>query len=84
MIEQARKVTFKGKEYDRYHGSPFDRGTADCYYERAEDPHKRAWDYVTGYTYITDLTKEETEAYYAGYEYAEAMGFKKEWRDDSY
>lgn len=38
---------------------------------------------MTGYTYITDLTKEETEAYYAGYEYAEAMGFKKEWRDDS-
>lgn len=58
----------KGKDnkYDKSHGSPYDRGSADAYYGRQKDPHK----YPNG-TYnaprivLTDSL--ELEAYEAGY-----------------
>ena len=52
--------------YDRSHGSPYDRGSADAYYWRKADPHK----YPNG-TYngervvLTDPA--EIAAYMAGY-----------------
>ena len=53
--------------YERWHGSPYDRGSADAYYGRGKNPHK----YPNG-TYkgpaVTDLTPEEIKAYNAGYE----------------
>lgn len=59
----------KGKKYDARHGGPFDRGSADAYYGRPEDPH-----YYVGGTGMSqrvdyfDMTDEDIEAYNAGYE----------------
>lgn len=55
------------KTYDMSHGSPYDRGSADKYYNRPRHPHK----YPEG-TYrcpevlLTD--PEEIEAYNVGYD----------------
>lgn len=64
---QSREAYLKEK-YD-YHGGPYDRGSADSYYQRGRDPHK----YPEG-TYRgnrvekEDLTPEELEAYYLGFQ----------------
>lgn len=71
-------VTF-GNEMTR-HGGPFDRGSADSYYHRGMRPH-----YYVGNTgsseriEMPDMTKEELNQYYAGYEYNEETGDKKDW-----
>lgn len=72
------------KDYEKGHGSPFDRGGADSYYHRPESPHKiiATTDEETGrqqFQTITDLTPEEVEAYYAGYQDNENSGAKKDW-----
>ena len=50
-----------------WHGSPFDRGSADAWYRRPKEPH-----YYPEGTYngekITNLTPEELEAYHCGYD----------------
>lgn len=57
------------KQYERRHGSPFDRGSADAYYRRPKSPH-----YYVKNTYSSkriekpDMTLEEIEAYNAGYD----------------
>lgn len=69
---------YKGKTYDGRHGGAFDRGSADSYYGRGRRPH-----YYKGGTgtsdEVLDLTKEELEAYHAGYDYNEEYGDKKVW-----
>lgn len=56
-------------QYDKRHGSPYDRGSADKYYNRPCVPH-----YYAGPTGMSDrveedsMTPEEIEAYKAGYE----------------
>lgn len=66
--------------YDQRHGGPFDRGSADSYYDRSYDPH-----YYKGNTYgserveLADMTAEEIVAYTAGYKYNEKSGNKKDW-----
>ena len=66
--------------YDKRHGGPFDRGTADSYYHREFNPH-----YYVGETSIsprvelTEMTAEEITAYTAGYEWNEKHGDKKDW-----
>jgi hypothetical protein len=72
------------KEYDRRHGSPFDRGSVDSYYYSSRDPH-----YYTpigaGMVHGTrvereDMTEAQIEEYYAGYEYNEEVCMDhKEW-----
>ena len=59
--------------YDKSHGSPYDRGSADSYYGRGIRPHK--WVFENNYLgdTVTDLTPEEVEAYLAGYKENEAM-----------
>jgi hypothetical protein len=67
-------------KYDKRHGGPYDRGSADSYYWRDFKPH-----YFTGAsfssTYVKeeDMTKEEIEAYTAGYKDNEHLGSKKDW-----
>lgn len=67
-------------KYDERHGGPWDRGSADSYYHRPQRPH-----YFIGDTYNTpevkkdEMTPEEIEAYYAGYEWNERFGDKKDW-----
>lgn len=80
ITEHTRKIEFRGEEFDQFHGSPFDRGSADSYYGRAQAPH---W-YPQG-TYkgqrveSPDMSMRELRAYFAGYEYNEQFGDKKDW-----
>ena len=61
------------------HGGPWDRGSADAYYQRPFNPH-----YFKGDTYSSekverkDMTKEEIAAYEDGYSFDEDT---KEWED---
>jgi hypothetical protein len=80
MIEEIRKVKFRGQEFDQSHGSPFDRGSADSWYGREQDPHW--WPQGTGHgsrVESKDMSLAELRAYFAGYEYNEQFGGKKEW-----
>ena len=56
-----------------YHGSPADRGSADCWYARERDPHK----YPNG-TYngekVVDLTAKELKEYNDAYDNGEWNG----------
>ena len=62
------------------HGSPFDRGAADSHYGRAHAPHKGGVAGGSGpRVEATGLTEQECWQYYAGYEYNEKFGTKKEW-----
>ena len=66
--------------YDKRHGGPYDRGSADSYYGRGRRPH-----YYLGATYSTpevtekDMTPEEIAAYDQGYDDNEADGNFKDW-----
>jgi hypothetical protein len=60
------------------HGSLYDRGSADSYYRRSPSPHWYPLGTGNGEP-ITDLTVEEIEEYYAGYEDNEKFGDKKDW-----
>jgi hypothetical protein len=66
--------------YDTRHGGAFDRGSADSYYGRPRMPHF----YVdgTGTSERIDqsaMTPTEIQAYFAGYQYNEQFGDKKNW-----
>jgi len=72
------------KKYDKRHGGPWDRGSADSYYGRGFQPHYYKGDTRgSGDTYgsekVEDLTEEELEAYRAGYEQNEEEGNFKDW-----
>jgi hypothetical protein len=78
MVIAEQTVTFQGITYDASHGSPFDRGSADSYYGRAQSPHK----YPNGTGNAPriegpELTLQEMRDYYRGYEYNEYFGDKK-------
>jgi hypothetical protein len=66
--------------FDTRHGGPFDRGSADSYYNRGISPH-----YYVGGTATSDkiekgqMTIKEIEDYLAGYEFNEKFGDKKDW-----
>ena len=70
----------KAQEYDKRHGGPYDRGSADSYYRRGFSPH-----YYLGGTYVSDcigeadMTKAEIDAYRAGYDNNESLGDFKDW-----
>jgi hypothetical protein len=73
-------IEYDGKEYNERHGGPFDRGGADSYYGRRSDPHYYLGGTGTSQRIGRDgMTMEEIEAYHAGYDYNEEMGYKKEW-----
>jgi hypothetical protein len=80
VAEQEQIIrTLSGVQFDRErHGSLYDRGSADSYYNRMIDPH---W-FPEG-TYrgekITNLTAEEIAEYQAGYDWNEQYGDKKNW-----
>jgi len=72
-------VVFDGKQYVKYHGNSFDRGSADSWYSRDRLPHIGGSGGVYGHTPNYDLTPDEVEAYHAGYDYNEQFGGKKRW-----
>lgn len=71
-------TVFKGVSYDDRHGGPFDRGSADSYYNREISPH-----YYRGATAQSErvgaahMTDDEISEYLAGYDYNETYGDKK-------
>lgn len=69
---------YKGKTYDGSHGSFFDRGAADSYYGRGRTPHRGGVGGDSG-PRMDAVTKEDIEAYHAGYDYNEECGDKKDW-----
>lgn len=71
-------------KYDRRHGGPYDRGSADAWYARGRSPH-----YYKGKTYASEMvaraemTQEEIDAYNAGYDEGVAIHGPfggKDWR----
>lgn len=57
------------KHYDKRHGGPYDRGSADAYYGRPFDPHYYLGDsYQSTRIEGTHMTEEEHNEYAAGYE----------------
>jgi hypothetical protein len=67
-------------KYDTRHGGPFDRGSADSYYQRIWEPHYYVGDTSTSERIeLARMTAEEIVAYTAGYNYNEQYGDKKEW-----
>ena len=80
IIEDGNTVEYRGEIFDRTHGSPFDRGSADSYYHRQQDPH-----YYPEGSYNGDrvepenMTIAEMRAYFMGYEFNERFGDKKDW-----
>jgi hypothetical protein len=77
--QEAIVQALRGPQFDRkLHGGLFDRGSADSYYSRPQDPH---W-YPEGSYHgekITDLNETELQEYLAGYDWNEQYGDKKSW-----
>ena len=80
--EQERIIKIlKGWQFDRkQHGCLFDRGSADSYYGRQRNPHYGGVGGDSGPRVDQGLSIDEIKEYYAGYEYNEQFGDKKDWR----
>ena len=80
IIEDGNTVEYRGEIFDRSHGSPFDRGSADNYYGRPQDPHYYPeGSYRGDRVEPQDMTIAEMRAYFMGYEFNERFGDKKEY-----
>ena len=80
QTEKQRVVgILKGWQFDRkQHGCLFDRGGADSYYGRRRDPHYGGVGGDSGPR--VDVNDPESVAeYYAGYDWNERYGDKKNW-----
>ena len=61
------------------HGSPYDRGGADSYYQRSPSPHL----YRDGFRVLRDeMTPDEIKEYFKGYRENEEAQCFKDWGDD--
>jgi hypothetical protein len=84
MTEDEQKAVvraLRGWQFQRKnHGSLYDRGSADSYYGRPHDPHYGGVGGDSGPRVDQGLSIDEIKEYYAGYEYNERFGDKKEWR----
>ena len=81
IVDQARTQELQGIVYIATHVSPFDRGSADSYYGRAQNPHK--YPNGTGNApriEAPEMTLQEMREYYKGYVYNEQFGDKKDYR----
>jgi hypothetical protein len=80
IIEDGNTVEYRGEIFDRSHGSPFDRGSADSHYGRPQDPHYYPeGSYRGDRVEPQDMTIAEMRAYFMGYEFNERFGDKKEY-----
>jgi len=64
--------------YDKRHGGAWDRGAADSYYRRPYKPHKYVEGTMTSEK-VESLSAADLEAYKAGWQDNEALGWFKEW-----
>ena len=77
QIQQTEQA-IRGPQFNRDHGSLYDRGSADSYYGRVPEPHY--WPEGTGHGQkVTDLNPYEIAEYMAGYQHNERFGDKKSW-----
>lgn len=68
------------KKYDDRHGGPFDRGSADSWYDRGRNPHM--YEGPTSFSpriEMSMMSPEEINAYHAGYDWNERWGGKKDY-----
>lgn len=66
MEKPAETIPRKKKIINRSHGSPYDRGSADSYYNRPKNPHK--WLDPLGQKVEKLTDPDEIEAYNLGYD----------------
>jgi len=67
-------------KYDERHGGPYDRGAADYWYHRPPEPHYYVAGTMTSAKVTkSEMTEAEIEAYFAGFDDAEADGGQKDW-----
>ena len=64
--------------YDKRHGGAWDRGSADSYYKRPYKPHKYVAGTLTSEK-VESLSASDLEAYKAGWQDNEALGWHKDW-----
>ena len=75
---QKTEQAIRGPQFNRGHGSLWDRGSSDSYYSRPRDPH---W-YPDGSYHglrIDQLNEYDIAEYMAGYDHNERFGDKKSW-----
>jgi hypothetical protein len=78
MIITYKEAQLATEQYDKAHGSFFDRGSADSYYGRGRNPHRGGVGGMSG-PRIDAVREADIEAYQAGYDYNEQFGDKKSW-----
>ena len=82
MTEEEQKAVVRALrswQFQRKHGSLYDRGSADSYYGRARDPHYGGVGGDSGPR--VEVSDEASVAeYMAGYDYNERFGDKKDYR----
>ena len=67
-------------DWVRGHGSPYDRGGADSYYQRPFSPHYHKWVDGKRETVLPkDMSNFELNEYHQGYMANEKLGHKKEY-----
>ena len=72
--------TLRTWNHPRGYGTPFDRGSADSYYDRPFNPHYNVWvDGKCTTVLRVDMTNFEVNEYYEGYRSNEEQGHKKEY-----
>ena len=81
MTEEEQKAVIRALrswQFQRRHGSLYDRGSADSYYGRARDPHYGGVGGDSGPR--VEVSDESSVAeYMAGYDYNEQFGGKKDY-----
>jgi hypothetical protein len=82
MTEDEQKAVIRALrdwQFQRKHGSLYDRGSADSYYGRPVDPHYGGVGGDTGPR--VEVSDESSVAeYLAGYDYNERFGGKKDYK----
>lgn len=80
VFNERSERKYKGKTYVTWHGSPFDRGSADSWYGRPRKPHWYPQGTGRGEMIAeSEMTPGELEHYNAGYDENEEFGDKKNW-----
>lgn len=78
--EQERIVRgLRDRQFQRKHGSLYDRGSADSYYGRSRDPHYGGVGGDSG-PRVEVYDESSVAEYLAGYEHNELHGSKKDYR----
>jgi hypothetical protein len=82
MTEEEQKAVVRALrswQFQRKHGSLYDRGSADSYYGRARDPHYGGVGGDSG-PRVEVYDESSVAEYLAGYDYNEQFGDKKDYR----